>query len=140
MSSGAFAQLLPIIVLLALMYLLFIRPARRRAQQVSTLQSALSVGDEVMLSSGIFGTVLSVDEQRVHVVIADGVTITVHRGAIAEIVRDVPADEAPADLTEAGGAALTTDATGTAGTVPEPDQSDRDTDDGTSTDTSRGAN
>src|SRR5262245_61191235 len=85
------AQLLPIILVVLLLYVLIIRPARRRANKVSQLQSALSIGDEVMLTSGIYGTVTQVEDDRTHVAVADGVVLTVHRGAIAEIVHDVPA-------------------------------------------------
>jgi preprotein translocase subunit YajC len=85
------SQLLPIILLVVLLFLLVIRPARKRAQHVSKLQADLSQGDEVMLTSGIFGTVTSMADDRVYVTVADGVVLTCHRGAIAEIVRDVPA-------------------------------------------------
>lgn len=99
MSSNDLASLLPLVVLLVLGYLLFIRPARKRAQEVSALQNALSTGDEVMLTSGIFATVVDVLDDKVRVVIADGVIVTVHRGAIAKIIRDVvddtPYDDAP---------------------------------------------
>jgi preprotein translocase subunit YajC len=103
-SGNALAQLLPLLLLVVLVYFLMIRPARRRAQQVSRLQAALSVGDEVMLSSGIFGTVESVFDDRVNVKVADGVVLVVHRGAVNEIVRDVPAESATAADGEPGGA------------------------------------
>lgn len=89
------AGLLPLLVLGLLAYLLFIRPARNRAKDVQKLQNALSAGDEVMLTSGLFGTVEYVDteEERVHVEISPGVSVTVHRGAIGKIIHDVPADD-----------------------------------------------
>ncbi|MEP6665690.1 MAG: preprotein translocase subunit YajC [Nocardioidaceae bacterium] len=93
MKPDVVAQLLPIALLLVLLYLLVIRPARKRAQQVSTLQSALSVGDEVMLSSGIYAQVVAVEDDKVRVSVADGVVVTVHRGAVAQMVNDVPAED-----------------------------------------------
>ena len=92
MSPGVLGQLLPIILVVLLLFVMVIRPARKRAQQVSKLQSALSARDEVMLTSGIYGTVESVEGDKVRVWVADGVVLTVHRGAVAEIVHDVPAD------------------------------------------------
>ena len=80
--------LLPFVVLLALAYLLFIRPARKRAQQVQTLQSALSVGDEVMLTSGIYGHLVGLDESRVSLEVSPGTVLTVHRAAVEKVVRD----------------------------------------------------
>ena len=105
MSPGVLGQLLPIILVVLLLFVMVIRPARKRAQQVSKLQSALSARDEVMLTSGIYGTVESVEGDKVRVWVADGVVLTVHRGAVAEIVHDVPGDgdeahEAPETSTD----------------------------------------
>ena len=94
MSPGVLGQLLPIALVLLLLFVMVIRPARKRAHKVTQLQSALSTRDEVMLTSGIFGTVEAVEDDKVRVCVADGVVLTVHRGAIAEIVHDVPAGEA----------------------------------------------
>ncbi len=85
------AQLLPILLLVVFAYLLLIRPARKRAAEATALQAALSTGDEVMLTSGIFGRVESlVDDATVAVEISPGVVLRVHRGAIGKIVDDSP--------------------------------------------------
>ncbi len=102
MSSNDWLQLLPIAVLLGFMYLLFIRPARKRAQATASLQQALSVGDEVMLTSGIFGHVTGVADDRVNVEVAPGVVLTTHRGAVAQIIHDEPADADAASADPAG--------------------------------------
>jgi preprotein translocase subunit YajC len=52
------------------------------------MQSALEVGDEVMLASGIFGTVRALNERFAHVDIANGVTVKVARGAIGQVVHE----------------------------------------------------
>ncbi len=96
MSPDAITQLLPLLLLVVLLYVLVIRPARRKARQVSSLQAALKVGDDIMLTSGIFGSVAGLDDDRVHVSVADGVVLTVHRGAVGEIARD-PAGAADDD-------------------------------------------
>lgn len=91
MSSEDLAGLLPLLVLGVLAYFLFIRPARNRAKDVQKLQNALSAGDEVMLTSGIFGTVQDIVDDQIRVEISPGVSVMVHRGAIGKIIRDVPA-------------------------------------------------
>ena len=58
------------------------------------MQSTLEVGDEVILTSGVFATVRDLDEDVAQVEIADGVTIKVARGAVGQVVR---AEEAPDD-------------------------------------------
>lgn len=81
-------QLLPLVVILILAYVLMVRLPRKRARQVAQLQAALSVGDQVMLTSGIFARVQAIVDQKVDVEIAPGVVVTVHQGAIGQIVRD----------------------------------------------------
>lgn len=97
MKPDVVAQVLPIVLLLGLLYLMVIRPARRRARQVSTLQAALSAGDEVMLTSGIYGRVESVEGERVRIRVDEAVVLTAHRGAVASIITDVPAQDTATD-------------------------------------------
>lgn len=50
------------------------------------MQSSLSVGDEVVLTSGIHGVVRGVDSDVAQVEIASGVTIRVARAAIGIVI------------------------------------------------------
>lgn len=91
-------SLLPIVGIALLFWLLIIRPASKRQKELSRMQGALEIGDDVMLSSGIFGTLSAVDGDSVRVLVADGVTIKVARGAIANVV---PPETAPDEPEEA---------------------------------------
>ena len=86
---------LPIVGIALLFWFLLIRPASKRQKELSRMQGALEVGDDVMLSSGIYGTLSTLEGDDVHVVVADGVTIKVARGAIANVVPDETAQDAP---------------------------------------------
>ena len=55
------------------------------------MQSSLAVGDEVMLTSGIYGVLQSLDDERVSVELAPGVVVEVARGAVGR--RSPPAAE-----------------------------------------------
>jgi preprotein translocase subunit YajC len=92
------AQLLPVVVILILAYLLMVRLPRKRAREVARLQAALSVGDQVMLTSGIFARVRAIVDEKVDVEIAPEVVVTVHQGAIGQIVRDRTADDDDVDV------------------------------------------
>ena len=74
--------LLYLFLIIAAFYLLVIRPQRSRARRTAAMQSQLGPGDEVMLTSGIFGTITSVDDQIAHITIADGIEIKVDRRAV----------------------------------------------------------
>jgi len=91
--------LLFLLVVAVIFWLLMIRPAQRKARQQQALQAAVAVGDEVMTTSGIFGEVRALEEETVHLAIAEGVQIRVVRAAIARVVTpsdavtDQPTDE-----------------------------------------------
>ena len=89
------APLLFLLVVAGAFWLLMIRPQQRRARSMQALQTSLSVGDEVMTTSGIFGEVRALEEETVHLAIADGVEIRVVRAAIARVVTPAagPPDE-----------------------------------------------
>ena len=90
-------SLLPIVGIAFLFWFLIIRPASKRQKELSRMQGALNVGDDVMLTSGIFGTVAADDGENLHVLVADGVTIKVARAAIANVV---PTESAADELEE----------------------------------------
>jgi preprotein translocase subunit YajC len=87
--------LLPLVLILLVFWFLIIRPQRRRAQQLTATQSSLGIGSEVMLTSGIFGTVVSLEEETIHLEIAPGTTVKIARQAVVRVVephRDEPTD------------------------------------------------
>ena len=85
-GGSLFFPLLMIVGLFAIFYFLLIRPNRRRRQVVEKLQSQLSVGDEVMTSSGLYGTVAEIDEKTVILETSEGVYSRYARAAIVEVV------------------------------------------------------
>jgi preprotein translocase subunit YajC len=88
-SEGGGSLLFPLLMivgLFAIFYFLLIRPNRRRRQVVERLQSELSVGDEVMTSSGLYGTIAEIDEKTVILETSEGVYSRYARGAIMEVV------------------------------------------------------
>jgi preprotein translocase subunit YajC len=78
-------QFLPLIGLVVLFYFLMIRPQQRRMKQHQQMLSAIKRGDMVVLSSGVLGKVVRVEEKEVGVEIATGVTVKVRKGMITEV-------------------------------------------------------
>jgi preprotein translocase subunit YajC len=84
-SQGApspWVQLLPFVLVLAIFYFIILLPMKRRQQKVQTFLSALKVGDRVVTSGGIFGTITRVSDQTLQLQIADKVRIEVSRAAV----------------------------------------------------------
>lgn len=93
--------LIPLIILVVVFWLLILRPMRKRQRVAAETQQAISEGANVMLVSGIFGTVASMGEEKIEITIAPGTNITVHRQAIGRVIEpDLPADLAAERDTE----------------------------------------
>ncbi len=85
-------SLVPFIAILAVFWFLMIRPNQRRQREHLQMQSSLAVGDRVMLTSGIFGTIRSLTDERARIELSPGAEIEVVRAAIAQV------DAAPASI------------------------------------------
>ena len=94
------AGLLPLLVLALLFWLLLVRPQARRRRELMHMQSTLEVGDTVVLTSGVYGTVRSLDDAVAGVEIAEGVTVKVARGAVGEVVREERAPGHESEVSE----------------------------------------
>lgn len=88
MSGDQLGALLPLLLLVAVFWFLVLRPARNRQRQMSTLQAELAVGADVMLTSGVYGTVTWLGEETLRVQIAPEITIRVHRQAVGRVLDD----------------------------------------------------
>jgi preprotein translocase subunit YajC len=101
------AQLIVIVAMFALLWLLFIRPQRRRAQAQHELVSGIEVGDEILTVGGIYGTVHEVrDEDELVVEIAPETHVRVARRAVAAVL---PPESEPHDEQEVLGEAPKTE-------------------------------
>jgi preprotein translocase subunit YajC len=85
--------LIILVALFVLMWLLLIRPQRRRQAEQAQLQGVLEVGDEILTAGGIHGTVREIEDEIVHVEIAPGTTVRLDRRAVAAIAQE-PESEA----------------------------------------------
>lgn len=80
-------QLLPIIVLLfAVMWLLVIRPQRKRQAEQRRILESIAPGEEVLTAGGLYGTIRSVDDDEVRLEIAPGIDVRVSRRAVSAVL------------------------------------------------------
>ncbi|MGW0326337.1 preprotein translocase subunit YajC [Nocardia sp. NPDC003183] len=94
--------LFPLLILALLVPMFFgIRKQKREAEKVSTMQEALKVGDAVVTTSGLYGTVVDLDENTVDLEIAEDVVTTWLRQAIREVRADEQTVEETPEATDA---------------------------------------
>jgi preprotein translocase subunit YajC len=80
------AGFLPFVLIALVFWFLIVRPQRRRSHDLATTQAALDLGTEVMLGSGIFGTVASLEDETLHLELAPGVVVKVARQAVVKVL------------------------------------------------------
>ena len=83
----AFGQLVPLILIFAIMYFLLIRPQQKKAKEHRAMVKALRRGDQVVTQGGVIGKVAKVkDENELEVEIADGVKVRVVQSTIVQVL------------------------------------------------------
>ncbi len=76
------AQFLPFALILAIFYFIILLPMRRRQKKVQAFRDALKVGDRVITTSGIYGSITKLNDRSVQLQVADKVRIEVSRSAV----------------------------------------------------------
>ena len=77
-----------LIAVFGLMWLLLIRPQRRRQLEQARMQDHIEAGDDVLTAGGIHGTVREIDDEIVHVEIAPGTIVRLDRRAVAAVAQE----------------------------------------------------
>ena len=77
-----YIQFIPILLVFAIFYFIILLPQQRRQKKLQEFLDALKVGDRVVTTGGIYGSVTKVDGQTIQLQIADKVRIELARNAI----------------------------------------------------------
>jgi preprotein translocase subunit YajC len=75
-------QLIPFALILTIFYLVILLPMRRRQKKVQEFLDGLKVGDRVITSGGLFGSITKLGDKAVQLQIADKVRVDISRSAI----------------------------------------------------------
>lgn len=104
-TNGTFSLLIFALPLLLLGWLFFTQ--NKRMRQMREFSSALNVGDQVVTSSGVYGTIKHLDDSSAWLEVSEGTTIRFDRRAVAMKQTDastgavapdaVPSDDATDD-------------------------------------------
>ncbi len=85
-GASTLMSLLPMLLIFVVFYFLLIRPQQKRQKEHKAMVADLSKGDEVLTNGGMLGKVSKVGENYISVDIADGVTIKLQAGAVAQVL------------------------------------------------------
>jgi preprotein translocase subunit YajC len=81
-GPSALVQLMPFVLVLGIFYFVILMPMRRRQQKVQAFLAALKVGDRIVTSGGLFGTITRLGDQSIQLQVANNVRVEVSRNAI----------------------------------------------------------
>jgi preprotein translocase subunit YajC len=75
-------QFIPFVLVLAIFYFVILLPMKRRQKRVEAFLGSLKVGDKVVTTGGLYGSVTRLEEQTVQLQIAQNVRVEVSRAAV----------------------------------------------------------
>jgi preprotein translocase subunit YajC len=84
-QSGGLTAFLPLILIVVVFYFLLIRPQTKKQKEHKMLLSNLRKGDKVVTNSGMFGTIVGMDDKENKVVlkVAENVKVEFMKSSIA---------------------------------------------------------
>jgi preprotein translocase subunit YajC len=75
-------QLLPFVLVVGIFYFVILLPMKRRQQKVQAFLSALKVGDRIVTTGGLYGTITRIADTSIQVQVADKVRVEMSRNAV----------------------------------------------------------
>lgn len=63
-GGGLFGLLLPMVLIFVLFYFMIILPQRKRQKSIDEMLNNLKMGDRVVTNGGIYGTIVSIREDK----------------------------------------------------------------------------
>jgi preprotein translocase subunit YajC len=87
-QQNLFMSIVPLLVIFGIFYLLLIMPMRKRQKKHQEMLKAVTKGDRVVTTGGIFGTVVGVEDDVVQLRVAENVKLQVALSAVASLAKD----------------------------------------------------
>ena len=78
-------SILPWVGILAIFYLLMIRPQQKRQKQHQAMLGGVKPRDTVVTNGGLIGKVTKVDENEIEIEVAQGVKVRVLKGMLSDV-------------------------------------------------------
>jgi preprotein translocase subunit YajC len=82
---GGLAQLLPIFLIIAVFYVLLIRPQQKRQRQLQDTIASLKIGDRVVTTGGVIGVITTIRDTSFIIRSADKSILEIARSAVAGV-------------------------------------------------------
>ena len=81
-AGNPLIQLIPFALVLAIFYFIILLPMKKRQKKVKDFLEALKVGDRVITTGGIYGSITKITDDTLQLQVAQNVRLEVARSAI----------------------------------------------------------
>jgi preprotein translocase subunit YajC len=88
-------QLIPFALVLAIFYFVILLPMQKKQKKVQEFLDALKVGDKVVTTGGLLGSIAKISDQIVQLQVAPNVRVDISKAAIVGYQGQAPVVEAP---------------------------------------------
>ena len=100
-SASMMSLLLPLVLMIAMMYFLMIRPENKRKKQAEEMRNSLKKGDQITTIGGIIGKIVQVTDETIIIETSDDrVRMELAKWAVSTNNSNPPADAKKAKKTE----------------------------------------
>ncbi len=82
-GGGGLGMLFPLLIMVAMMYFLVIRPQSKQRKELANRIAALKKGDKVITTAGIHASVHHIGEKTITLKLSEGVFVPFEKNAIA---------------------------------------------------------
>ena len=82
---GALTGLLPMVLIIAVFYVLLIRPQQKRQRDLQATIAQLKAGDKIVTTGGVIGTITSVKDNSFLIRSAEKSILEIARSAVAGV-------------------------------------------------------
>ncbi len=83
--GGNMSGMISLLLVVAFMWFLLIRPQQKQAKKRAEMLTSLKVGDKIVTIGGICGVIRQLTDDKIFIEIADGIVIEMLRNSISSI-------------------------------------------------------
>jgi preprotein translocase subunit YajC len=84
-TPNGIISFLPLVFILIIFYVVVFVPARRKQRKLQDMIDNLKVGDKIVTSGGIYGTIVGFRDDRIQLRVAENVKIELSRNAVTAL-------------------------------------------------------
>ena len=81
-NASPWLSLLPFVVILGIFYVMVLMPMKKRQQKVAQFQGSLKIGDKVITTGGLYGSITRLGDQSLQLQVADKIRVEIARSAV----------------------------------------------------------